>query len=63
MPNTGVGQELERTLSPPFVSGEQYGTRCSSVVLVGEREIVFAERLFGPKGARNGESFLTLPRA
>lgn len=63
LPNTGVGQELERTLSPPFVSGEQYGTRCSSVVLVGEEEIVFAERLFGPKGARNGESFLTLPRA
>jgi uncharacterized protein with NRDE domain len=61
LPDTGVGQSLERALSPPFVSGERYGTRCSSVVLVGENELVFAERRFGPSAAPNGESFETLP--
>ena len=61
LPDTGIGQSLERALSPPFVSGEQYGTRCSSVVLVGEDELVFAERRFGPSAAPNGESFERLP--
>jgi uncharacterized protein with NRDE domain len=63
LPDTGVGLELERALSPPFVRGERYGTRCSSVVLVSARTIVFAERRFGPGGARAGESFTALERA
>ena len=61
LPDTGVGQVLERTLSPPFVSGERYGTRCSSVVLIGEDDIVFAERRFGPNAVPGGESLVTLP--
>jgi uncharacterized protein with NRDE domain len=61
LPDTGVGLELERTLSPPFVSGERYGTRCSSVVLVGHDHFVFAERRFGPNAAPAGESLVTLP--
>ena len=56
LPDTGVGIELERTLSPPFILGGEYGTRCSSVVLVGPREIVFAERRFGPDGVPAGGS-------
>src|SRR5690606_28215795 len=47
LPDTGVGLELERMLSPAFVRDARYGTRCSSVVLVGEDAIVFAERRFG----------------
>ena len=62
LPDTGVGQELERTLSPPFVSGERYGTRCSSVVLVARNDLVFAERRFGPLGVPTGESITTLER-
>lgn len=61
LPDTGVGLELERALSPPFVRGEHYGTRCSSVVLVGRGHIVFAERRFGPGAAPAGETFTTLP--
>jgi uncharacterized protein with NRDE domain len=61
LPDTGVGVELERALSPPFVRGERYGTRCSSVVLVGDGHIVFAERRFGPNGVPAGESFVSLP--
>lgn len=31
LPEIGIGLERERALSPPFVRGERYGTRCSSV--------------------------------
>ena len=63
LPDTGVGLELERALSPPFVRGERYGTRCSSVVLVARDHIVFAERRFGPEAVPAGASFATLPLA
>jgi len=61
LPDTGVGLAVERALSPPFVSDERYGTRCSSVVLAGHDHIVFAERRFGPHAVPAGESFVTLP--
>jgi uncharacterized protein with NRDE domain len=61
LPDTGVGVTLERALSPLFVSGERYGTRCSSVVLIAGRRIIFAERRFGPNAMPAGESFVTLP--
>ncbi len=34
LPDTGVGQGLERALAPIFISTPRYGTRCSQVVLV-----------------------------
>ena len=61
LPDTGVGLELERWLSPPFVLGERYGTRCSSIVLVGDDAIVFAERRYGPNGIVDGDSIERLP--
>lgn len=63
LPDTGVGLEWERALSPPFVRSERYGTRCSSVVLVGRNEIVFAERRFGPNAQPLGDTLARLPRA
>jgi len=60
LPDTGVGIELERRLSPLFVSGERYGTRCSSVVLAGRDHILFGERRFGPNAAFLGESLVRL---
>jgi uncharacterized protein with NRDE domain len=62
LPDTGVGLALERALSPPFVRGAHYGTRCSTVVLVDDAAIVFAERRFGPRGRRLGESVSILRR-
>lgn len=50
LPDTGVGITLERALSPPFVLDARYGTRCSSIVLVGHDQVLFAERRFGPEG-------------
>jgi uncharacterized protein with NRDE domain len=61
LPDTGVGLELERLLSPPFVRGERYGTRCSTVLLVDAKGIVFAERRFGPEGLAQGSTFAQLP--
>lgn len=62
LPDTGVGLELERALSPPFVLGESYGTRCSTVVLVGDSDIRFIERRFGADGIPSGESEALLHR-
>ncbi|GAA3917414.1 NRDE family protein [Luteimonas lutimaris] len=61
LPDTGVGAELERRLSPPFVRDPRYGTRCSSVVLVDDASILFAERRFGPDASVLGESLRSLP--
>ena len=33
LPDTGVGMELERVLSPRFIASEQYGTRASTVLI------------------------------
>ncbi|MCF7223110.1 NRDE family protein [Marilutibacter chinensis] len=60
LPDTGVGLELERMLSPAFVSGDRYGTRCSTVVLVEDDAITFFERRFGPNGKRLGDTLEVL---
>ncbi len=55
LPETGVGLELERKLSPAFVRDANYGTRCSSIVLVEEDgRMLFAERRYGPDARDDG---------
>ena len=54
LPDTGVGIELERRLSPPFVLGDTYGTRCSTVVLASYAGIEMAERRFGANKISDG---------
>ena len=50
LPDTGVGMEWERILSPIFITSEVYGTRSSSVILVGNnRDVVFVERTYNGK--------------
>lgn len=52
LPDTGVGLQRERELSPPFVAGERYGTRASTALLVSRNNnVVFVERRFGALGA------------
>jgi uncharacterized protein with NRDE domain len=60
LPDTGVGLDLERMLSPPFVLDPRYGTRCSSVVLVGAPGLLFAERRYDAAGAAVGTSIQLL---
>ena len=57
LPNTGVGRLRERELSCSFVAGERYGTRASTVLLVGrDGQVVCVERRFGPRGRAPGRS-------
>jgi uncharacterized protein with NRDE domain len=57
LPDTGVGRELERHLSPIFVRMDGYGTRSSTVVLIDRRGLVHShERSFGPDGRPAGDS-------
>jgi uncharacterized protein with NRDE domain len=61
LPRTGVGREWERLLSSAFIASSNYGTRCSTVVLVGQDGgIVFVERNFGPGGTPAEQSRFTL---
>jgi uncharacterized protein with NRDE domain len=47
LPDTGVGKERERMLSPRFISGDTYGTRSSTVILMDrEGGIYFKERSY-----------------
>jgi len=47
LPDTGVGIELERLLSPVFISSEKYGTRCSTVVMADKNNNVqFLEKTY-----------------
>ena len=62
LPDTGVGLELERLLSPPFVRGREYGTRCSSIVLATAESITFVERRYAPDTSIDGESTAVLMR-
>lgn len=55
LPETGVGEDLERLLSAIFISGDAYGTRASTVLTIHRSgEIAFAERSFGPNGLEIG---------
>ncbi|MCL2655932.1 MAG: NRDE family protein [Betaproteobacteria bacterium] len=53
LPDTGIGIEMERCLSPPFIHFPNYGTRCSTVLLAG-KSVLFEERSFGANGEERG---------
>lgn len=60
LPRTGLDLERERLVSPIFIRDGRYGTRCSTVVRLGQDgsgEI--AERRFGPAGAPSGETTIS----
>jgi len=55
LPETGVTRDWERTLSSPFIVGERYGTRCSTVLAVARNGGArFVERSFAPDGRMTG---------
>lgn len=61
LPDTGVGREMERSLSPIFIAGADYGTRSSTLLLVGhDGSLHMREKRWGAGGAFEGESSLTL---
>jgi len=47
LPDTGIGPEREKALSSNFIETPQYGTRCSTVILIDKDDkISFTERTF-----------------
>ena len=55
LPETGVGLETERLLSPLFIESQQYGTRCSTVVLrKADGGITLVETSFDASGKVSG---------
>ncbi|MFA5940005.1 MAG: NRDE family protein [Sinimarinibacterium sp.] len=61
LPNTGIGLELERLLSSPFIRSPRYGTRASTVLAVGrDGRGHFVERRFGADGTVSGETVQVL---
>jgi uncharacterized protein with NRDE domain len=63
LPDTGFGIERERHLSPIFIAGSDYGTRSSTVVLIGrDGRITFVERSWNDRQELAGTaSFSTGP--
>ncbi len=55
LPDTGVGLEWERLLSAAFVRSPNYGTRCSTVLMLrGDGRAIFDERTWLPGGTAGG---------
>jgi uncharacterized protein with NRDE domain len=51
LPDTGVGADLERVLSPALIVTPQYGTRASTALLIGsDGSVSFSERTILPGG-------------
>jgi len=62
LPATGLPREWERVLSSPFVLHPEYGTRCSTAVLIDrDGALLVRERRFEPSGMRSGETEIALP--
>lgn len=56
LPRTGVPLDWERRLSAAFIVSPDYGTRCSTVLMLGrDGQARFIERSFGADGERLGE--------
>lgn len=55
LPDTGFGLDMERTLSPRFLVGSTYGTRSSTVLLIGDG-VHAHERRFDEQGRETGRS-------
>lgn len=55
LPDTGMPQEMERFLSSPFITGDSYGTRATTIVSVSSSgKIAVSEQSWEP-GAKSGE--------
>lgn len=61
LPDTGVGIDVERRLSPAFIRGERYGTRASTLIAIDHAGHGWiSERRFGPDGVFEGETTLRI---
>jgi len=50
LPDTGIGIDWERRLSPAFIVSPEYGTRCSTVLRVGHTHLDVLEVSYDEQG-------------
>jgi uncharacterized protein with NRDE domain len=61
-PESALSPELERALSAPFVVNERFGTRCSTVLLIGRDGVIEAlEQSYDANGAMVGRVSFETP--
>jgi hypothetical protein len=60
LPDTGLGLELERLASAPFIVSTIYGTRCSTALVRSGSSVSFVERRFDPGPVPDGETRIDL---
>jgi uncharacterized protein with NRDE domain len=61
LPKTGLSPEWEQLLSSPFIRNEDYGTRCSTIVLLEPSGAVsLTERRFNSAGSVTAETEFSL---
>lgn len=55
LPDTGLSPEIERAISSIFIVTPEYGTRCSTVILIDQDDnLFFEERSFDNEGNQSG---------
>ena len=55
LPSTGVGLKCERLLSSTFILGDNYGTRCTTLITINHDAIIFIELSYASDGQIKGE--------
>jgi len=61
LPDTGIGLERERHLSPIFIAGDTYGTRSSTVILMDrDGRTAFRERTWNERQEVIGDTSFSL---
>jgi len=56
LPKTGIPLDWERALSALFIEKDDYGTRCSTIIMIDrERKISFTEKTYGVGGQEASE--------
>ncbi len=60
LPQTGVPIEMERMLSPLFIKTAGYGTRCSTILLFGNKDILMVERTYD-QGLSSEDRVFSIP--
>ncbi len=54
LPHSGRPLELERRVAPCFILGEEYGTRASTVLIMGREQMLFTEQSYLAGGISAG---------
>jgi uncharacterized protein with NRDE domain len=55
LPNTGIPREMERFLSSPFIAGDNYGTRATTIVSVSSSGSISVSEQSWEPGTKCGE--------